>query len=170
MRHKPHQIGSTTIARRRSLFQRMLQSMYTSLFCTDHEYSSNLQWKDCQNLLPLWIEMSICPPMSWSLPTIDPTGQEMVQLWRKWTLCYCVPQSTFTSSSSTVNEANTQSQERFYVSQSNHVMFQLWTGWSFCQSMPRPASTIDSNPRQPKYGTNSSLQEVLQLWTKESLR
>jgi hypothetical protein len=31
---------------------------------------------------------------------------------------------------------NTQSQEKFYASQSNHVMFQLWTGWSFCQSMP----------------------------------
>jgi hypothetical protein len=52
--------------------------------------------------------------------------------------------------------------------QSDHVMFQLWTGWSFCQSMPRPASTIDPNPRQPEYGTNSGLQEVLQLWTKES--
>jgi hypothetical protein len=35
--------------------------------------------------------------------------------------------------------------------------------------MPRPASTIDPNPRQPEYGMNSGLQEVLQLWTKESL-
>jgi hypothetical protein len=85
--------------------------MYTSPFYTDHEYSSNLQWKDCQNLLPLWIEKSLCPPMSWSMPMTDPTGQEMVQLWRKGTLCYCVPQSTFTSSSSTVNKDNTQSRE-----------------------------------------------------------
>jgi hypothetical protein len=30
-------------------------------------------------------------------------------------------------------------------------------------------STIDPNPRQPEYGTNSSLQEVLPLWTKVSL-
>jgi hypothetical protein len=42
----------------------------------------------------------------------------------------------FTSSPSTVNKDSTQSQKRFYVSQSDHVMFQLWTGWSFCQSMP----------------------------------
>jgi hypothetical protein len=59
--------------------------------------------------------------------------------------------------------------KRFYVSQSDHVMFQLWTGWSFCQSMPRPTSTIDPNPRQLEYGMNSSLQEVLQLWTEGSL-
>jgi hypothetical protein len=57
-----------------------------------------------------------------------------------------MPQSTFTSSSSTVNKDCTQSQKRFYVSQSDHVKIQLWTGWSFCQSMPRPASTI--NPTQ----------------------
>jgi hypothetical protein len=87
----------------------------------------------------------------------------------KRSLCYYLLQSTSTSSSSTVDKDSTQSQKRFYVSQNDHIMFQLWVGWSFCQSMPRPASTIDPNPRQPEYGANSGLQEVLQLWTKESL-
>jgi hypothetical protein len=84
-------------------------------------------------------------------------------------LCYYLLQSTFTSFSSTVNKDSTQSQKRFYVSQNDHVMFQLCTGWSFCQSMPQPASTIDPNPRQPEYDMNSDLQEMVQLWTKESL-
>jgi hypothetical protein len=39
--------------------------------------------KIAQGLLPLWTEMSLCPPMSRSIPMIDPTGQEMLQLLRK---------------------------------------------------------------------------------------
>jgi hypothetical protein len=41
--NKPHQIRSTTIMGRGSLFQQMPQSMYTSPFYIDHEYNFNLQ-------------------------------------------------------------------------------------------------------------------------------
>jgi hypothetical protein len=36
--------------------------------------------KTAQGLLPLRTEMSLCPLMSRSIPTTDPTGQEMLQL------------------------------------------------------------------------------------------
>jgi hypothetical protein len=170
MQHKPHQIGSTTIARRKVTI-----SMGASISCIHRpsvlitniaptssekttkvcfhcgqrchfalQYPNRCQWqtppdKKCYNCEEKGHFANACPNPH-SRPPLPPSTKT-------------APNHKRGSTSVTATTS------WFNYGQVGH----------FANRCPRPASTIDPNPRQPEYGTNSGLQEVLQLWTKESL-